>query len=379
MLVCTRNVCSMYVARLVFSLTICRSLHINFVLTFDVNCSPSLTGRKSNEILQGGLSSIKHAASSFTKKLDEIKEAISTNNTPIKSSNHNFHGSEDDLINDNTTTGGTAHARRVSTELDLWGRLSESRKSSYNNLVPLGENFSKINSNMTYPKLPDDIYPRTELNSNQTDNDIDIQLSSCSMCHNCSVLMYDEDIMAGWSAEDSNLNTTCHACNKLTVPFLSVQITVDPSLADVRQSDTISVPYLNPLVLRKELENILSQEGDVVLSKSTFVDEHPIIYWNLVWIMERIDVMTHLPNLCFPKGVSLTCDLMASTALIDVFWLFFLYFRWMAKKWIHCMATIKPSAFTVNGTIHDCIPRPDRRCICCGNRINHPAHCWRLC
>lgn len=265
--------------------------------------SPSLTGRKSNEILQGGLSSIKHAATSFTKKLDEIKEAISTNNTPVKSTNHNFHGSEDDLINDNTTTAST-HSRRVSTELDLWGRLSESRKSSYNNLVPLGESSTKSNAILTYPKLPDDIYPRTEVNSNQIECDIDIQLTSCSMCHNCSVLMYDEDIMAGWSAEDSNLNTTCHACNKLTVPFLSVQITVDPSLADMRQSDTISVPYLNPLVLRKELENILSQEGDAVLSKSTFVDEHPIIYWNLVWIMERIDVVTHLPNLCFPKGVS---------------------------------------------------------------------------
>lgn len=213
----------------------------------------------------------------------------------------NFHGSEDDLINDNTTAN--AMSRRVSTELDLWGRLSESRKSSYNNLVPLGENSTKINAN-TYPKLPDDIYPRLEMNSNQTEHDIDIQLTSCSLCHNCSVLMYDEDIMAAWSAEDSNLNTTCHACNKLTVPFLSVQITVDPSLSELRQSDTISVPYLNPLVLRKELENILSQEGDAVLGKSTFVDEHPIIFWNLVWIMERIDVVTHLPNLCFPKGVS---------------------------------------------------------------------------
>lgn len=236
--------------------------------------------------------------------MDEIKEAISANNTPIKSTNHldrNMHGSDDDLINDNTHT----HSRRVSTELDLWGRLSESRKSSYNNLVPLGENSSKIITNNTYPKLPDDLYPSSETNSNQPECDIDIQLTSCSLCHNCSVLMYDEDIMAGWSAEDSNLNTTCHACNKLTVPFLSVQITVDPSLADVRQSDTLSVPYLNPLVLRKELENILSQEGDAVLTKSSFVDEHPIIYWNLVWIMDRIDVITHLPNLCFPKGVNL--------------------------------------------------------------------------
>ena len=46
--------------------------------------------------------------------------------------------------------------------------------------------------------------------------------------------------------------------------------------------EPISVPYLSPLVLRKEVENILAQEGDLCLSKSEFVDEHPIIYWNLV-------------------------------------------------------------------------------------------------
>lgn len=118
------------------------------------------------------------------------------------------------------------------------------------------------------------------------------------------MLLYDEDIMAGWSAEDSNLNTKCHACNKVTVPFLSVQIIVDEKLKELKQSDNLSVPYLNPLVLRKELENILSQEGDVSLSSPAFIDEHPIIYWNLVWIMERIDVTTHLPNLCLPREVN---------------------------------------------------------------------------
>lgn len=109
--------------------------------------------------------------------------------------------------------------------------------------------------------------------------------------------------MAGWIAEDSNLNTRCHACSKQTVPFLSVQIAVNEALKDVKQSDSLNVPYLNPLVLRKELENILTQEGDLALTKSNFVDEHPIIFWNLIWIMERIETTTHLPDLCLPKQV----------------------------------------------------------------------------
>lgn len=46
--------------------------------------------------------------------------------------------------------------------------------------------------------------------------------------------------------------------------------------------EPVTVPYLNPLVLRKEIESILDNEGDGALNKSSFVDEHPIIYWNLV-------------------------------------------------------------------------------------------------
>jgi hypothetical protein len=59
-------------------------------------------------------------------------------------------------------------------------------------------------------------------------------------------------------------------------------------------SDPFTVPYLSPLVLRKEVENVLEQEGDLCLSKAQFVDEHPIIFWNLVWYFKRLDVPSHL-------------------------------------------------------------------------------------
>ena len=62
------------------------------------------------------------------------------------------------------------------------------------------------------------------------------------------------------------------------------------------QLEPISVPYLSPLVLRKEVENVMDQEGDLCLSKPDFVDEHPIIYWNLVWYFKRLDVNSHLPG-----------------------------------------------------------------------------------
>lgn len=266
------------------------------ILRFDFNSSvvvhsPALTGKKSNEIIQGGISSIRSAATSVAKKFDEIKHSMSNNNTPVKTGggsnsstlerDKNLNSSNDDLINDERILG----RRRIASDQNLWGRISESRKSSYNNLTRLGEATS-TNSLNSYPTtLPENLYSTdASESSSNSEFDIKIQITSCCQCHNCSVLIYDEEIMAGWSAEDSNLNTFCHACEKSTVPCLDIQIVVDASLKEqMTIGESLSVPYLNPLVLRKELENILAEEGDTSLKKSTFVDEHPIIYWNLVW------------------------------------------------------------------------------------------------
>ncbi|GBP34417.1 DENN domain-containing protein 4B [Eumeta japonica] len=123
-----------------------------------------------------------------------------------------------------------------------------------------------------------------------------VLISSCSQCHQCLALLYDEDIMAGWAGDDSNLNTRCTACGRHTVPMLSVQIT----RSGLTSPETVMVPYLNPLVLRKEFESILSREGDSCLADPSFVESHPIIYWNLVWFLERANINSHLPELLHP-------------------------------------------------------------------------------
>lgn len=36
---------------------------------------------------------------------------------------------------------------------------------------------------------------------------VEIIMTTCSRCFTCSSLLYDEEIMEGWSADESNLNT----------------------------------------------------------------------------------------------------------------------------------------------------------------------------
>ncbi|KAL1117802.1 hypothetical protein AAG570_004117 [Ranatra chinensis] len=108
----------------------------------------SLTSKKSNELLMGGLSSLKSAATSVAKKFDEIKEAISSNSTPIKGGKGTLER-DGSYFEDESEYGGDdslMYRRKVSSEfsplvvyhhIDSWGsnQLTEgSRKGSTTNL-----------------------------------------------------------------------------------------------------------------------------------------------------------------------------------------------------------------------------------------------------
>ncbi|XP_035273784.1 C-myc promoter-binding protein-like isoform X3 [Anguilla anguilla] len=248
---------------------------------------------------------------------------------------------------------------------------------------------------------------------------MEVLISSCSRCKTCECLVYDEEIMAGWTADDSNLNTTCPFCANPFLPFLNVEIRdlrgpgrlflksspsaeealsssfsvstglgtgtstlstpgpptvmsppspritlqecpVGDSYAPARCIDIpmerrqgalspgshmvrsvsafgpleeplraglpavptgslpsrlneavdllnldwrlhdpepVTVPYLSPLVLWKELESLLENEGDQAIGARGIVDHHPIVFWNLVWYFRRLDLPSSLPGL----------------------------------------------------------------------------------
>ncbi|KAF4102665.1 hypothetical protein G5714_015548 [Onychostoma macrolepis] len=190
---------------------------------------------------------------------------------------------------------------------------------------------------------------RKSWDSAQEGAGIEVQMSSCSLCRSCNSLVYDEEIMAGWTSDDSNLNTTCPFCSAPFVPLLNAEIcdlgpvcsvernnlsTEDelenimrpPSAPDdtlqhlcngVRETDSssetssqsessvpsvggapqVTVAYLSPLVLRKEMESLLENEGEAVLSQVQLLDSHSILFWNLVWYFTRLGLPSNLLQL----------------------------------------------------------------------------------
>ncbi|CAB3244657.1 unnamed protein product [Arctia plantaginis] len=263
----------------------------------------SIAGKRSNELLQSGLSSLKSAATSMAKKFDEMKEVISANSTPVKGAFGNATSAFNSFIGEEDSTDGSSEMnpeewvagvgfRRASSDADLACAME---RGSLATLVS---------------HLPDNLYPVQNDNASTENYSVTVRMSSCSQCHQCLALLYDEDIMAGWAADDSNLNTRCIACGRHTVPLLSVQV-----LRPEKPAETLSVPYLNPLVLRKEFESILGREGDACLADSGFVESHPIVYWNLVWFLERANIENHLPDLLCPdfQAKYLSTDMLQDT------------------------------------------------------------------
>ncbi|KAL2088331.1 hypothetical protein ACEWY4_015230 [Coilia grayii] len=267
---------------------------------------------------------------------------------------------------------------------------------------------------------------------------MEILISSCSRCKTCDCLVYDEEIMAGWTADDSNLNTICPFCGNPFLPFLNVEIrdlrgpgrlflksspSADeaisssysvstgldtgtstlspPSPPPIRTNrsssfcrapcidvpaerqqgslspgapmarsvsafgpleesprpmhrvptgslpsrlneardplsmewrlhhpEPVTVPYLSPLVLWKELESLLENEGDQAITLSGLVDHHPIIFWNLVWYFRRLDLPSNLPGLILTsdhcnRGSQVPRDWMSEDSkhvLVQILW-----------------------------------------------------------
>lgn len=77
---------------------------------------------------------------------------------------------------------------------------------------------------------------------------------------------------------------------------------------------------MSPLVLRKELESILEREGDACLGDAECVNDHPIIYWNLLWFFERIGVNSHLPGMCLKASSLNPTNAAQNSENFDPFW-----------------------------------------------------------
>ncbi|KAJ3597961.1 hypothetical protein NHX12_001476 [Muraenolepis orangiensis] len=256
-------------------------------------------------------------------------------------------------VDDRRAGGGGAGlgGRRVSEQRQSRkAQVAETLLRAKERLVnATSESSLSVGSDIDLSDTPSPAYLlRRSWDANQEGVGLEVLMSSCSLCRSCNSLVYDEDIMAGWTSDDSNLNSSCPFCCAPFVPFLSAEVR-DPGpirspvshpwttlshhpnpptqhdsphhcngVGDDSGSDTssyshssrlttgssassrppqVTVAYLSPLVLRKELESLLENEGDGVLAHSQLLESHSILFWNLVWYFQRLGLPSNLLQL----------------------------------------------------------------------------------
>ncbi|XP_075597226.1 DENN domain-containing protein 4C isoform X4 [Balearica regulorum gibbericeps] len=381
------------------------------------------------DVLKSGM---KQAASVASKMWGVVTSAYSYSDDEEETNRPDFNfpaGFEDNILGDNLSsrTGVpgliTNELAQSTTSLGSSNSSGEAGRQHYS----AGEvSFPRSTKVLESEKSEHSSSHNTSLSSIFQNYAMEVLMSSCSQCRVCGALVYDEEIMAGWTADDSNLNTTCPFCTSTFLPLLNVEfkdlrgsasfflkqstsgdslqsgtlplamdplgqkLLSSPAVADLisfsdhpqsnhtiaeetssaaEQSDVaeeeskdprtiktsasnppkrgvsltrshsvggplqnidlsqrpshgistvslpnslqevvdplikrpnplpVSVPYLSPLVLRKELESLLENEGEQVIHTSKFINQHPIIFWNLVWYFQRLDLPSNLPGL----------------------------------------------------------------------------------
>ncbi|XP_042355436.1 DENN domain-containing protein 4B-like [Plectropomus leopardus] len=104
-----------------------------------------------------------------------------------------------------------------------------------------------------------------------------------------------EDSSSETSSYSENSRTTSKTEKTARSPcFCSSSLFSGSSVGGVPQ---VTVAYLSPLVLRKELESLLENEGEAVLAQPQFLENHSIIFWNLVWYFQRLGLPSNLLQL----------------------------------------------------------------------------------
>ena len=105
-------------------------------------------------------------------------------------------------------------------------------------------------------------------------------------CMECSRAILDHEIRVSWTSDSNDYTTMCPSCSCRFVARFSIRPkgSTDPNKVVVCE-------YLSPIVLRKEVENIVLREAPGFLLSAEFRRTSVTCFWNLAW---------HLSNLQLP-------------------------------------------------------------------------------
>lgn len=164
-------------------------------------------------------------------------------------------------------------------------RIVTRSKSNLNKDAP-SSNKNK-NSGYTEQYVTDQVLRQILLGENLLEivyPDISIDTDN-EFCPRCNFYLSDDDVVAGWSAGNSQeYKTECPNCLTKFVPHFCVQSTLPSFVGSRGPSSALFCERLSPWVLKKELRSVISGGIEDLLNPEWREREskNAVLWWNLI-------------------------------------------------------------------------------------------------
>jgi len=104
-------------------------------------------------------------------------------------------------------------------------------------------------------------------------------------------------MFSGFQKSLSNYTVKCPICHQQYVPKFTIYSEQENLYLNGRKG--VTVHLLPPITLYKEFFNILMKEGDQILMNEDFINNHKIIFWNIILYFKVLKLPIFMLDLDF--------------------------------------------------------------------------------
>jgi hypothetical protein len=160
-------------------------------------------------------------------RFSDLKTSVKSSTIPLTQSKSLYAVKNITLTKERTLTKDNSNSKLRGSMSSLISQQS-SNSSSLNTNNINGMDINNIHDDIKALRIdPSSVAIPINHNDENSHSPIRIiEISSCNRCSSCNQFLYDEEIMNGWSPDDSDLHTTCVHCGEKTIPNLTVHIRV---------------------------------------------------------------------------------------------------------------------------------------------------------
>ena len=159
-------------------------------------------------------------------RLTDLKTSVKSTTIPLTQSKSLYTVKNTTLTKERILTKDNNNKLRGSVSSLISQQSSNSSSLNTNNIN--GIDINNIHDDIKALRIdPSSVAIPININDdNENSPNRIIEISSCNRCTSCNQFLYDEEIMNGWSPDDSELHTICVHCREKTIPNLAIYIRV---------------------------------------------------------------------------------------------------------------------------------------------------------